>query len=287
MMTDLTQAGNANAWLFASIVEACPGFLYFIDDAGNVLISNHVFQEKIKEHSKKINHAEIAKALDFNEHEIETILEDDYSGFFKEGRWETDFLSKRDGQEPRYFKIYRQAIKEVDQIKVAGLLVVIQEQERFIEEETTPKEPKIEVKLERAPRVLVVEDYIVASKYNRLMFKRNHCEVDIAENEKEALALFDTNSYDLVMMDWMLPGSPGYFVTKQIRQKEALEGRKKVPVIALTTKEAKNILQDCKKYQMNGYIHKPMSGKQASQLIERFVLNKDVKVDNMIAIELE
>ena len=40
MMTDLTQAGNANAWLFASIVEACPGFLYFIDDAGNVLISN-------------------------------------------------------------------------------------------------------------------------------------------------------------------------------------------------------------------------------------------------------
>ena len=37
MMTDLTQEGNANAWLFASIVEACPGFLYFIDDAGNVL----------------------------------------------------------------------------------------------------------------------------------------------------------------------------------------------------------------------------------------------------------
>lgn len=286
-MTDYKQSENANAWLFASIVEACPGFLYFIDDAGNVLISNHVFQEKIKEHPKKINHAEIAKALDFNEHEIDMILEDDYSGFFKEGRWETDFLNERDGKAPRYFKIYRQAIKEADQIKVVGLLVVIQEQERFIDLKTTPKEPKVEIKLERAPRVLVVEDYVVASKYNRLMFKRNHCEVDVAENEKEALALFDANTYDLVMMDWMLPGSPGYYVTKQIRKKEALEGRKKVPVIALTTKEAENILEDCKKYQMNGYIHKPMSGKQASQLIERFVFNKDVEVDNMIAIGLE
>lgn len=286
-MTDYKQAENANAWLFASIVEACPGFLYFIDDAGNILISNHVFQEKIKEHPKKINHAEIAKALDFNEHEIDMILEDDYSGFFKEGRWETDFLNERDGKAPRYFKIYRQAIKEADQIKVVGLLVVIQEQERFIDVKTTPKEPKVEIKLERAPRVLVVEDYVVASKYNRLMFKRNHCEVDVAENEKEALALFDANTYDLVMMDWMLPGSPGYYVTKQIRKKEALEGRKKVPVIALTTKEAENILEDCKKYQMNGYIHKPMSGKQASQLIERFVFNKDVEVDNMIAIGLE
>lgn len=287
MMTDFKQAENANAWLFASIVEACPGFLYFIDDAGNVLISNHVFQEKIKEHSKKINHAEIAKALDFNEHEIETILEDDYSGFFKEGRWETDFLSKRDDQEPRYFKIYRQSIKEVDQIKVAGLLVVIQEQERFIEEETTPKEPKIEVKLERAPRVLVVEDYIVARAYNRLVFRKNNCDVDVAETEKEALALFDANIYDLVIMDLMLPDSAGRIVTKQIRKREALQGRKMVPVIALTTKEAENVLEDCRHYQMNGYIHKPISKKQAKQLIERFICNKDIKVDDMIAIDPE
>ena len=80
-------------------------------------------------------------------------------------------------------------------------------------------------------------------------------------------------------------GLLGVYVTKQIRKKEALLGSKRVPVIALTTKEARDVLKDCKDYQMNGYIHKPMSGMQAKQLIERYVFNKDVKVDDMIAIE--
>jgi CheY-like chemotaxis protein len=284
-MSESLQGANEREWLFASIIEGVPGFLYCMNDAGHILASNHGFKEKIGANHQKINYEEIARAFDFDTEEMETILEDDYSGFFKEGRWEKDFLSKRDGKAPRYFKIHRQVIKKDDQIQVIGLLVVIQEQMSLAEDEVKPKEPKIEVKLERAPRVLVIEDYIVARLHNRLMFKKNGCEVDMVETEKEALALFDTNNYDLVMMDLMLPDSVGRIVTKQIRKKEALLGSKRVPVIALTTKEARDVLKDCKDYQMNGYIHKPMSGMQAKQLIERYVFNKDVKVDDMIVIE--
>jgi len=251
------------------------------------LTSNHTFKEKIGANHQKINYEEIGRALDFGTEEMETILEDDYAAFFKNGRSEKDFLSKHDGKAPRYFKIHRQAIKKDDQIQVMGLLVVIQEQMSLTEEAVKPKEPRVEVKFERAPRVLVIEDYEIVRLHNQLMFKKNGCVVDMAETEKEALALFDTHTYDLVMMDLMLPDSVGRVVTKQIRKKEALLGSKKVPVIALTTKEARDVLKDCKDYQMNGYIHKPMSGMQAKQLIERYVFNKDVEVDDMTAIDAE
>lgn len=282
-----SHSANESAWLFASIIEGFPGFLYCIDDAGHILTSNHTFKEKIGANHQKINYEEIGRALDFGTEEMETILEDDYAAFFKNGRSEKDFLSKHEGKAPRYFKIHRQAIKKDDQIQVMGLLVVIQEQMSLAEEAVKPKEPRVEVKFERAPRVLVIEDYEIVRLHNQLMFKKNGCIVDMAETEKEALALFDTHTYDLVMMDLMLPDSVGRVVTKQIRKKEALLGSKKVPVIALTTKEARDVLKDCKDYQMNGYIHKPMSGMQAKQLIERYVFNKDVEVDDMTAIDAE
>ena len=46
-MSESLQSENEREWLFASIIEGVPGFLYCMDDAGHILASSHGFKEKI------------------------------------------------------------------------------------------------------------------------------------------------------------------------------------------------------------------------------------------------
>lgn len=280
-----TPCGPKDLWSLISIVNYVQGLLYFIDSDNQILASNHKFREQVDNHSKNINYEKLATALDLDQEEQETILEGDYLGFFSDKLEEKDLLIEREGLRPRYFKIYRQAIKGEDHKKIIGLLVMINEQEPVPEKVVKPIESKVEIVLDKAPRVLIVEDNKIAQMYNRRIFIKNHCEVDVAGSEEEALALFDANIYDLILMDLGLPDSPGRIATKHIRANEDAEGKTKVPVIALTSSEARDVLSDCKRYQMNGFIHKPIKSHQAAQLIEYYVCHKDVKVDEMIFLD--
>lgn len=55
--------------------------------------------------------------------------------------------------------------------------------------------------------------------------------VDAAKDGNEALALFAKRSYDLVVLDIMMPGRSGYDVCREIRA-----GRSTVPILMLTAK---------------------------------------------------
>jgi signal transduction histidine kinase/DNA-binding response OmpR family regulator len=82
--------------------------------------------------------------------------------------------------------------------------------------------------------ILLVED----NPDNRLLIKtylkREPYAVDEAENGAEALNLFKTNSYDLVLMDVQMPVMDGHTATREIRAWEAAQGTTAVPVVALT-----------------------------------------------------
>ena len=84
-------------------------------------------------------------------------------------------------------------------------------------------------------KVLVVEDHPVNQTIIRAMLTRMGCDIDMADNGVQALSAFETNTYDLVLMDCQMPEMDGFDTTRAIRQREALNptmGR--VPVIALT-----------------------------------------------------
>jgi two-component system sensor histidine kinase/response regulator len=87
-----------------------------------------------------------------------------------------------------------------------------------------------------ALNILLAED----SPDNRLLirsyFKKTRCRIDIAENGKIALELFQTGSYDVVLMDMQMPVMDGYTATACIRQWERDRDRDRppTPIIALT-----------------------------------------------------
>jgi CheY-like chemotaxis protein len=78
-------------------------------------------------------------------------------------------------------------------------------------------------------RILIVEDDLVAGHTLRLALSVDHHVVDLAADSEEALSLFETNQYDLVIADFKLPRMDGLELAEIIKQNAP-----SVPVILLT-----------------------------------------------------
>ena len=81
-------------------------------------------------------------------------------------------------------------------------------------------------------RVLLVEDEESFSDPLSYLLKAEGFEVAVAATGPEALAEYDRNGADLVLLDLMLPGLSGTEVCRQLRQ------RGSVPVIMLTARDS-------------------------------------------------
>lgn len=81
-----------------------------------------------------------------------------------------------------------------------------------------------------AQRVLVVDDEKLIVKGIRFSLEQDGMEVDCAYDGEEALRLAGENTYDMILLDVMLPKMTGFEVCQQIR------GFSSVPIVMLTAK---------------------------------------------------
>jgi two-component system copper resistance phosphate regulon response regulator CusR len=80
-------------------------------------------------------------------------------------------------------------------------------------------------------RILVVEDEPKVASFIRRALEEESYAVDAVGNGNDGLDLAQSGSYDLVILDLMLPGLPGLEVLKRIRA-----ARLKMPVLILTAR---------------------------------------------------
>ncbi len=71
-----------------------------------------------------------------------------------------------------------------------------------------------------SPSVLIVEDNPVNQKVAAGLFDKLGCRVSIAESGKQALELVQKLAFDVIMMDWELPGMDGFETAHAIRALE-------------------------------------------------------------------
>ena len=102
-------------------------------------------------------------------------------------------------------------------------------------------------------RVLVVDDEKLIVKGIRFSLEQDGMEVDCAYDGEEALELVKANTYDIVLLDVMLPKLTGFEVCQQIREFS------NVPVVMLTAKgdDMDKILG--LEYGADDYITKPFN----------------------------
>ena len=119
-----------------------------------------------------------------------------------------------------------------------------------------------------AKRILLVEDNKVNQKVASLHIKRMGFEFEIANNGEEAVTMYATKSYDLILMDCMMPVMNGFTATREIRQYESKHDKPKTPIIALTASVVEGDIQMCFEAGMDDYIPKPF---RAELLHERIL----------------
>lgn len=81
-------------------------------------------------------------------------------------------------------------------------------------------------------RILLVEDEEGLNQALSEIFKKNKFTVDAVLNGRDGLKYAESNSYDVIVLDIMLPGIDGITVLKTLRSE-----RNNVPVILLTAKD--------------------------------------------------
>lgn len=104
-----------------------------------------------------------------------------------------------------------------------------------------------------AKRVLVVDDEKLIVKGIRFSLEQDGMEVDCAYDGEEAVSMAKENSYDMILLDVMLPKLTGFEVCQQIREFS------NVPIVMLTAKgdDMDKILG--LEYGADDYITKPFN----------------------------
>ncbi|MFF2318202.1 response regulator transcription factor [Arthrobacter sp. NPDC058097] len=103
-------------------------------------------------------------------------------------------------------------------------------------------------------RVLLVEDEVLLAETIRQGLRAEGFVVDIAYDGVDGLWAATENTYDVVVLDLMLPGMHGYTVLKQMRER-----RNWVPVIMLTAKDGEYDQADAFDLGADDYLTKPFS----------------------------
>ncbi|WP_338884252.1 aerobic respiration two-component sensor histidine kinase ArcB [Xenorhabdus sp. TH1] len=118
-----------------------------------------------------------------------------------------------------------------------------------------------------ALNILLVEDIELNVIVARSVLEKLGNSVDVAMNGHDALAMFDPDEYDLVLLDIQLPDMTGLDIARQLHQRYSSQSLP--PLIALTA----NVLKDKKEYLdagMDDVLNKPLSVKALIAVIEKY-----------------
>lgn len=134
-------------------------------------------------------------------------------------------------------------------------------------------------------KVLVVDDEKLIVKGIRFSLEQDDMEVDCAYDGEEALKLAAENTYDIILLDVMLPKHDGFEVCRQIREYSD------VPIIMLTAKgeDMDKILG--LEYGADDYITKPFNilevKARIKAIIRRTGKKREKKEDRNVVVKGE
>ncbi|OED45141.1 hypothetical protein ACH42_05610 [Endozoicomonas sp. (ex Bugula neritina AB1)] len=114
--------------------------------------------------------------------------------------------------------------------------------------------------------ILVTEDNKVNQMVARKLLEKLGCDCSIANNGQECIDMLTTHSYDMILMDCMMPIKDGYEATREIRA----AGNTHIPIIAFTAKAMDSDHQACLEAGMNDFIDKPINLNQMTSLLDRW-----------------
>lgn len=120
-------------------------------------------------------------------------------------------------------------------------------------------------------KVLVAEDNAVNCKLISILLGKYGIETSVVTNGREALDKMKEDVFDLVLMDVNMPVMDGMTATREIRRIESLEGKKQIPVIALTANVLKEDAKEFLAAGMDQILTKPIIPKELEEVFHKYL----------------
>lgn len=127
-------------------------------------------------------------------------------------------------------------------------------------------------------KILIVEDEPGISAFLRQGLEEESFEVDVAETGAEGLTLALSGEYDLLLLDWMLPGVSGVELCRVFRR-----SFRDIPVIFLTAKDTAEEAIFALQSGANDYIRKPF---HFEELLERIRVQLRPRINDQSELTL-
>ena len=128
-------------------------------------------------------------------------------------------------------------------------------------------------------RILLAEDMQVNAEIMMMILKSRNMEVELAENGKIALEMFEKNPehyYDAILMDMRMPEMDGLEATRRIRALDR-EDAKEIPIIALTANAFDEDVQRSLQAGLNAHLSKPVRPESLFETLESLIRDHDTE----------
>ena len=122
----------------------------------------------------------------------------------------------------------------------------------------------------KGKRILLVEDNELNAEIAKTVLEDVGALITRAENGQQALELFKekpAGTFDVILMDLMMPVMDGYTATRKIRELERSDA-KTVPIIAMTANAFQEDAEKCIAVGMNAHLAKPLDIEKMKKTIK-------------------
>ncbi|MAS87536.1 MAG: hypothetical protein CMH30_06130 [Micavibrio sp.] len=120
--------------------------------------------------------------------------------------------------------------------------------------------------------ILIAEDNLVNQVFIKEILEEMGCKYTTVSNGKEVIAALQKNSFDLIIMDCLMPIMDGFEATQEILEmKQQKIIKKDMPIIALTANAMKGDRERCLAAGMNDYLAKPVRKNELKKKIYEWV----------------
>ncbi|MEI6427684.1 MAG: response regulator [Pseudanabaena sp. ELA607] len=120
-------------------------------------------------------------------------------------------------------------------------------------------------------RVLIAEDNKVNQMVATKQLEKYVAKIDVVPDGQKAIAAWQKQNYDLILMDCQMPLVDGYEAAAIIRQQEREQGiQQPVIIIAMTANAMSEDRDRCLQSGMNDYLSKPLRAGQLKEMLQQW-----------------